>query len=159
MKSEDEQDVLLDTFQHFLNSLSCPLQILIRVREIDVERYIERIEEYKKQEKDEVYRKQNECYTDFIRQVVTGNKILTRKFYLIIPFESNESDFSLIKEQLFLLRDLIQKGIEKLGMKAHMLPTSEVLTLFYSFYNQDQLQFREVSSSLFSKQLKGSSSH
>src|SRR5437762_4112110 len=43
LKSDEEQDVLIDSFQNFLNSLSCPLQILIRVREIDVDHYLEDI--------------------------------------------------------------------------------------------------------------------
>src|ERR1035437_9952432 len=30
LKSEDEQDALIDTYQAFLNGLACPLQIIIR---------------------------------------------------------------------------------------------------------------------------------
>ncbi|MDO8658746.1 MAG: hypothetical protein Q7K55_08445, partial [Candidatus Levybacteria bacterium] len=38
LKSEEEQDVLIDGFQNFLNSLPSQLQILIRVREVDIDR-------------------------------------------------------------------------------------------------------------------------
>jgi len=47
VKSEDEQDVLIDSFQNFLNSLSIPLQILIRVREVDIDSYLEKIQQKK----------------------------------------------------------------------------------------------------------------
>ena len=43
LKSEAEQDVLIDGFQNFLNSLNCQLQILVRVREVDVDHYIKDI--------------------------------------------------------------------------------------------------------------------
>src|ERR1039458_2378487 len=35
LQSEEEQDALVDTFQAFLNSLTVPIQILIRVRELE----------------------------------------------------------------------------------------------------------------------------
>ena len=43
LKSEEEQDILIDSFQNFLNSLPCELQVLVRVREVDIDRYFEEI--------------------------------------------------------------------------------------------------------------------
>ena len=43
LKSEAEQDVLIDSFQNFLNSLNSQLQILVRVREVDIDHYLEDI--------------------------------------------------------------------------------------------------------------------
>ena len=58
LKSEDEQDVLIDSFQNFLNSLPCPVQILIRVREIDVDHYIEDVTKSRNKETESVYKNQ-----------------------------------------------------------------------------------------------------
>src|SRR5438067_11668553 len=80
LKSEEEQDVLIDSFQNFLNSLSCPLQILIRVREIDVDRYLEDIAKKLDSETDDIYKQQMENYSDFIQNLISGNKILSRRF-------------------------------------------------------------------------------
>lgn len=148
LKSDEEQDVLLDSFQNFLNSLPCPLQIVIRVREVDVALYLDQIAKSKLTEKAEVYRQQIDNYAEFIRQVVSGNKILTRKFYIVIPYTHTapEQDFSVIKEQLQLQRDLISRGIEKLGMKARSLTTLEVLNQFYTFYNPEQSKTQELTS-------------
>jgi hypothetical protein len=77
LKSEAEQDVLIESFQNFLNSLPCPLQMLIRVREIDIDRYIEQISQSKKSEKEKVYKDQIENYSAFIKDLVTGSKILS----------------------------------------------------------------------------------
>lgn len=136
LKSEEEQDVLIDSFQNFLNSLSCPLQILIRVREIDVDRYLEDIVKKQDQESEVVYKQQMKNYGEFIQKLISGNKILSRHFYIVIPYHSKEThDFTLIKEQLMLNQDIVIKGLEKLGMKARPIRSLEILDLFYSFYN------------------------
>ena len=38
LKSEEEQDVIIDSFQNFLNALPCQIQILVRVREVDIDK-------------------------------------------------------------------------------------------------------------------------
>lgn len=146
LKSEDEQDVLIDSYQAFLHSLPSDIQILIRVREIDIDRYIERIAQSKALEKDEVYQEQIAHYSTFVKSLVSGNKILSRRFYIVIPFHSEERfpDFSFVKEQLTLRRDIIAKGLEKLGMKAKALDSIEILDLFYSFYNPAQAKTQEL---------------
>lgn len=158
LKSDSEQDLLLDNFQNFLNSLSCPLQILIRVREIDVDGYLEQILKSKDAEKEIIYRKQIENYTSFIKEVVRGNKILTRKFYIVIPYNHTEGkkDFPAIKEHLNLQRDLVLRGLEKIGMKAKPLDTIEVLNQFYTFYNSAHSKTQELTKQSLSKLLGGS---
>jgi hypothetical protein len=146
LKSDEEQDVLIDSFQNFLNSLSTQLQILIRVREIDIDRYLEQISKSKDNEKEKVYKNQIDNYCEFIKNLVSGNKILSRRFYVVIPYQDREKnkDFSFIKEQMFLQRDIILRGIEKLGMKARALSSLELLDLFYSFYNPTQSKTQEL---------------
>ena len=38
LKSEEEQDAIIDTYESFLNSVGSNLQILIRTREIDMDK-------------------------------------------------------------------------------------------------------------------------
>lgn len=146
LKSEEEQDVLIDAFQNFLNALPCKLQILIRIREMDIDQYIDGIKAYEDRETEDVYIQQLNSYTTFIRELVAGNKILSRKFYIVIPFkpENGTKDFDLIKQQLFLTRDLVIKSLEKLGMKASALDSLQTLNLFYSFYNKGQIKTQEL---------------
>lgn len=140
LKSEEEQDVIIDSFQNFLNSLPCPLQLLIRVREVDIDQYVERISQSKDNEKEKVYKSQIDTYCSFIKNLVSGNKILSRRFYVVIPYHhiDKNKDFTLIKEQINLNKDIVFRGIEKLGMKARVLDSLELLDLFYSFYNPQQ---------------------
>jgi len=140
LKSEDEQDTLIDSFQNFLNSLSIPIQILIRVREVDIDQYLEKIRKEKKNEKEMIYKNQIDNYTAFVTKLVSGSKILSRKFYIVIPYRNvdREKDFGVIKEHIHLQRDIIVRALEKLGMKAKTLDSLEILDLFYGFYNPHQ---------------------
>lgn len=146
LKSDEEQDILIDNFQNFLNSLPCELQILVRVREVDIDRYLEEIGKSKDTEKEKVYRDQINNYTSFIKNLVSGHKILSRRFYIVIPYKNTDKSkkFSLIEEQVHLQRDIIVKGLEKLGMKARVLGSLEILDLFYSFYSPSQAKTQEL---------------
>lgn len=146
LKSEEEQDVLIDSFQNFLNSLPCKLQILIRVREIDIDHYLETVSKTRDQEKEKVYQDQIDNYGEFIKKLVAGNRILSRRFYIVIPYKNIEKwgDFNLLKEQIYLNRDIVMRGLEKLGMRAKQLDSLEILDLFYGFYNQNQIKTQEL---------------
>ena len=85
LMSEEEQDALIDTYQSFLNSLNSPFQIVVRIRELDMDKYLESFRAKLSDNDEEVYRTQAENYIQFISQLVTSNKILTRKFYVVLP--------------------------------------------------------------------------
>ncbi len=146
LKSEEEQDVLVDSFQNFLNSLPCQLQILIRIRDVDIDRYLEQISRTKHDEKEQVYKEQISNYCLFVKGIVSGNKILSRRFYVIIPYRhpAGANDFNLAREQINLNRDIVIRGLEKLGLKARQLASLEILDLFYSFYNPHQTKTQKL---------------
>lgn len=151
LKSEDEQDVLIDNFQNFLNSLPSSLQILIRVREVDIDHYLEEFTKRKESETGKVHKDQIENYCEFIKDLVSGNKILSRRFYVVIPYEPQDktNDLSLIKEQILLNLDIVTKGLEKMGMKTRVLNSLEILELFYSFYNAWQIKSQPLKEGTF----------
>lgn len=146
LKSEAEQDAIIETYQSFLNSLATPLQILIRVREMDMDKYLAEFAERVKDEPEEIYKNQIENYTSFVRSLISANKILTRHFYIVIPYNDKEKDFDLVKEQLALTIDIVGKGLARLGMQSRQLTSMEVLDLFYSFYNPTQAKRQPLSS-------------
>lgn len=150
LKSEEEQDQIIDTFQNFLNSLPCSVQILIRTRELDIESYLEDFMTHNNHETNEVYQTHLQEYGEFIKKLVFGNKILTRRFYIVVSTSTQVSkDFSLIKEQLRLNQDIVTKGLERLGMKTRQLGNLEILNLFYSFYNPSKLKTQPLTHKTF----------
>lgn len=151
LKSEDEQDVIIDSFQNFLNSLPCSLQILIRIREVDIDKYLEEFAKKQEKEEEQVYKDQVGNYCEFIKDLVSGNKILSRRFYVVIPYDvtDGKNDFTLVKEQLLLNLDIVIKGLEKLGMKTRVLDSLEILELFFTFYNSDQIKSQPLKGETF----------
>lgn len=138
LMSEDEQDALIDTYQNFLNSLNTSFQILVRIRELDMDKYLENFKSKVNEKDDEVYRNQAKNYMDFVSGLVTNNKILTRKFYIVLPFKADANEFNVAVEQLKLQADIVAKGLGRLGMQVRKLNSIEVLDLFYSFYSPGQ---------------------
>ena len=145
LKSEDEQDAIIETYESFLNSVGTSLQILIRTREIDMDKYLSDLKERLESEAEPVYMEQLENYEEFIKSLILSNKILTRRFYVIVPYSNvGKLDFELIKEQLGLTVDVVAKGMNRLGMQVRQLSSIEALDLFYSFYNPQQAKIQPL---------------
>lgn len=145
LRSEEEQDAIIDTYESFLNSVGSPLQVLIRTREIDMDKYLEDLNQRLEGETIPVYKSQIKNYDEFIRSLIQTNKILTRHFYLVIPYTaSSKTDFELIREQLNLKLDIVSKGMARLGMHTTQLSSLEVLDLFYSFYSPAQSKLQPL---------------
>jgi len=145
LRSEDEQDAIIETYESFLNSVGSSLQILVRTREIDMDKYLEDLQERLDGETVPIYRTQLQNYDEFIRSLITDNKILTRHFYIIVPYKiSGKTDFDLIAEQIKIKLDIIAKGMGRLGMHTDQLNSLEVLDLFYSFYSPTQAKLQPL---------------
>ena len=144
LKSEAEQDMLIDTYESFLNSLPCTIQIIVRIRELDMSRYVADLKHRLSDESDEIYKEQLEAYGDFVHDLVADNRILSRHFYIVVPYTSKSDDFTAVKEQLAMNTDIITKGCLRLGMHARRLSNLEILDLFQSFYNPEQAKRQPV---------------
>lgn len=145
LRSEEEQDAIIDIYESFLNSVGSSLQILVRTREIDMDKYLADLGERLDDEKEEIYRAQLQNYDEFIRSLITTNKILTRHFYIIVPYKpTGKADFDLIREQLNLKLDIVAKGMTRLGMHSDQLTSLEALDLFYSFYSPAQAKIQPL---------------
>ena len=145
LRSEEEQDAIIDTYESFLNSVGASLQILVRTREIDMDKYLADLSERLDDEKEVIYRTQLQNYDEFIRSLITTNKILTRHFYIIVPYKpTGKADFDLIREQLNLKLDIVAKGMTRLGMHSDQLTSLEALDLFYSFYSPAQAKIQPL---------------
>lgn len=137
LKSEAEQDALIETYQSFLNSLGCSIQILVRTREMDMATYVSDLRQRLQGETEAVYRDQLEEYCCFIQSLINNNRILSRKFYVILQYDGDQSvDFAIVQDQLSQLTEIATKGLARLGMQSQSLSSLAVLDLFYSFYNE-----------------------
>jgi len=146
LKSEEERDAIIDTYESFLNSVGTQLQILVRTREIDMDQYLDGLEAQRGKEAEAVYRDQLSQYGAFVRSLIATNKILSRNFYVIVPIDTDgKADFETIAEQLSLSVDIVVKGLARLGISSRKLADLELLDLFYSFYNPVQSKVQPLS--------------
>ena len=145
LRSEDEQDAIIETYESFLNSVGVSLQVLIRIREMDMDAYLEDLDNRLQNEKVAIYKKQLANYEEFIRELIKTNRILSRQFYVVVPYNSDgKADFDLTKEQLGLTVDIVQKGLARLGMHSRELSSLELMDLFYNFYNPTRAKLQPL---------------
>ena len=136
LMSEDEQDAIVDIYKAFLNSLSFPIQILQKVRALDLDDYLQSFEDKKKSETVEVYKNQIDGYTKYVKSLVKTNKILSRQFYIVIPYRAKAKEgIEVAREQLANRLAIVEKGLGNVGIKTRLLSSLELLDLFYSSYN------------------------
>ena len=136
LMSEDEQDAVVDIYRAFLNSLSFPVQIVQKVRALDLDDYLEGFESKRKNETAKIYKQQIGSYIKYVKSLVKTNKILSRQFYIVIPYHTKSKEtIEVAREQLANRLAIVEKGLGNVGIKTRLLNSLELLDLFYSSYN------------------------
>ncbi len=151
--SEAEQDATIYAYGAFLNSLTFPVQILIRSKKADITAYFNNLEEAEKVQPNPDIKRQIQKYRDFIQSIVQQRTVLDKKFYIIVNFsplelgfkgltkrnvEKTKSKRALIedaKATLMPKRDHIIKQLARLGLVVRQLTSQELIELFYDIYN------------------------
>lgn len=87
LKSEQEQDSIIYSFQHFLNALQFPIQILIRSLKVDIEGYLNRLKTITASQKNPLLKDQSERYIEFLTNLVNVAQIMKKEFYVIVPHD------------------------------------------------------------------------
>jgi hypothetical protein len=151
--SEEEQDALIYAYASLLNSLSFPLQIVILSKRMDISSYIELVTQIESKQINPTMRERLRRYKEFILSIVKANKVLEKKFYLVLFFSALEmgvkgnlgkrkklpfsKDYiaSRAKTSLFPKRDHLLRQLGRIGLKGRQLNTQELVELFYNLYN------------------------
>jgi len=88
--SEKEQEAMIYAYAALLNSLTFPIQILIRSALKDVSAYVKRLKQQETKIQDQLLKKQISSYRKFVEEVVKKNNVLAKSFYVIVPFSAVE---------------------------------------------------------------------
>lgn len=162
LKSEEEQDAIIYGYQDFLNSLSFPVQVLVTSRQIDLKPYLKELDEREEAQGSELMKIQLQEYREYIKELVKVSNVMTKNFYIIIPFAAQqakeegtfsklmkgmrvrgglgaftESEFDRYKDQLWQRVDQVSANLRNLGVRLVPLNTQEIIELFYMLYNPD----------------------
>ena len=152
--SEEEQDALIYSYAAFLNSLSFPLQIVIMSKKMDISSYLNEIISSEGKETDITIKSQLKKYHQFIISIVKENKVLEKKFYLVLPFSplelgakgafsssksklnySREYILGRAKASLIPKKDHVLRQLSRIGLKGQQLNTQELVEIFYAIFN------------------------
>ncbi|OGC70456.1 hypothetical protein A3J33_04300 [candidate division WWE3 bacterium RIFCSPLOWO2_02_FULL_53_10] len=168
--SEREQDSMIGAYASMLNSLSFPMQLLVRSRKLDLSNYLKWVDEQAaiSTQANPYLREKITSYKEFIASLVQKGEVLDKRFYIIIPhFEAVSIkrpgflDFLLgrkpqgprinkaevlerAKTDLEPKRDHLLKQMERLGIKARQLATPELIGMFYEIYNPEQARYQHI---------------
>lgn len=161
LKSEDEQEALVSQYVQFLNTLEYPFQVVIHSRPIDIGIYLTKLEELEKAQQNELLKAQMADYRKFIAELVTLGEIMTKSFYIVVPYsplsDKRKSFWSRLgdafspakllrlqegklrerREELMRRVDQTMSALQSLGLKAVVLDTQALIELYYGLYNPE----------------------
>lgn len=159
--SEMEQDAIIFAYAGLLNSLTFSIQIMIRSAIKDVTNYINLIKEQEQKQKKQLLLEQLKQYRLFVENLVKDNRVLDKKFYVVIPFTTLELGLSpslaasfrktqklpypknyileRAKMNLYPKRDHLVRQFGRLGLQCHQLGTQQIIELFYGVYNEESV--------------------
>lgn len=153
--SKREQDSRVYAYAGMLNSLSFPVQILIRNRRMDISSYIHELEGVIQNTKNQQLAAYVEYYSAFVKEMVTVNVVLNKSFYIVIPFSSLEMGVTAAtqvgqkkqtQKEIFITeaRKILQNKansllgqLQKFASSAKILEKEDLIKLFYEIYNED----------------------
>jgi hypothetical protein len=154
--SEKEQEALIYAYAGLLNSLSFPVQILIRSQHKDISAYLDALKDKEEKQKNPKLAASIASYRKFIAETVKEKEVLDKKFYIVIPFSNLElgaapsvlfgnksrglpykKEYIVEKALTVLLpkKDHIVRLLGRLGLKAKQLTNDQLIQLFFSVYN------------------------
>ncbi len=160
LKSEQEQNAIISSYQNFINSLTFPVQIIMQSRRLDLDRYIIKLNQRLAKEVNPLIQLQTQDYIEFINRLISIANIMDKRFYIVIPFSPtnvaqqglfnklfggksakpsfSDAQFKSYKEELAQRANVITSGLSAMGVRAVPLTTQQVVELFYSTYNPEE---------------------
>lgn len=163
LKSIDEQDAIIYRYQAFLNSLDFSIQIVVNSRQLNIDSYLDALRDEEKRQTNDLLRMQIMSYMEYINGLVKMANIVTKTFYIVVPFSLMESkensvvskissvtnasgmiadrkSFEKYRDQLFQRVDHVVENLSGAGLRMTMLNTQELIELYYGIYNPEAIE-------------------
>ena len=161
LKSEEEQTAIIYQFQNFLNSLDFSMEIVVQSKKLNITGYLNKLKNIEKTQENELLKTQTAEYQRFIRELISGGAIMSKNFFVVIPFtsieipgfkqskklfkkqkseEADEEQFQRCKNQLWQRLEFVALGLRRCGLKSVPLNTSELIELFWSLHHPEEAE-------------------
>ena len=144
--TEIEQVAIVSAFGQTLNSLSFPIQIVIRSQRLDITSYLRLLDMAISRQPNPLLSALMERYRLFVQSLIKQNEVLDKHFFIVIPisnielgvFPPKEGIVKKAKTMLAPKQEQISRQLSRVGLKTTQLTTKALVMLFYNIYNSPQ---------------------
>lgn len=167
LMSSREREAVEFSYQNFINSLTHPVQILIRSQKVDIGPYLERLVTIRKNQDNMLLGVLTDDYIEFIEILSEEANIMDKTFFVVIPYStvgdlSNIKDtgkgflgklfggggtpgvvkidkitYQKAKDEIKNRVDSVTSGLFQMGVHCVQLDSKELGELYYNYYNPD----------------------
>jgi len=140
----DSQQLIINQFQGFLNSLDFSIQFLITTRKTELSDYLNYLKTFKGKQNNDLLKIQFEDYLEFIKSLITESNIMRRNFYVIVSLKQENLGAIKIKRKeseleilnlLFQRVDIVLRSLEPMGVEPKILKGDDLLNFIYNCHN------------------------
>lgn len=168
LKSDEEQEAIIQAYMSFLNSLEYSLQIVIQSRRMNIEGYMQALQEQERKTTNELLRAQIADYRTFVSELVEIGQIMQKRFYVVVPYDPltnkkknfwtklseslspaaaahlNEKQLTDRIEQLSRRVEVISSQLNSMGLTSVRLDTQGLIEVYYNVYNPDVFEEQKL---------------
>lgn len=167
LMSSREREAVEFSYQNFINSLTHPVQILIRSQKVDIGPYLDRLIKIRKSQDNMLLGVLMDDYIEFIDILSEEANIMDKSFYVVIPYspagdikdlkKSSKGLFTSMfggssaptvtkidkityqkaKDEIKNRVDSVTSGLFSMGVHCAQLNTKQLGELYYNYYNPD----------------------
>lgn len=171
LKSEEEQNAIVYSYQGFLNTLEFPIQIVVRSKKLDIDDYLEKLRKIGEKQTNPLLQTQTYEYIEYIAKLVEYADIMEKDFLVVVPVDpfraqkptmiqkffqninSKDSyenikrrheEFEQLRKTLTQRVSSVRIGLENCGLKVEELNTKQLIELFYTTYNPSAARYQKT---------------
>ena len=171
--SEIEQDAIIAAFSMLLNSITFPMQVVIRSRKLDISKYVDKVRKVESKINDPLLKHQAESYRKFVQDVIKVNEVLDKRFYVVVSTSNvvvtqkgggafdwlvKLSGFQNKRVGAVNMEKILQDGrtqlsprvdhvireFGRIGIKCKQLTTQELVELYFDIYNPSNIHGQRI---------------
>ncbi len=169
LKSDEEQEAIVQGYISFINSLNFPIQIVIQSRKLNISNYLKQLKIKEKEQTNELLKIQIGEYIDYIKELVELGDIMTKHFYVVIQYNPQEggkkqgavskllNSFKVVKmvglkkdkflkysQELSRRINVVQGGLLSMTLNSQRLDTQSLIELYYNTYNPEESKIEKL---------------
>lgn len=166
LMSSSEREAVEYSYQNFINSLTHPVQILIRSQKVDIGPYLERLTAIRRNQDNMLLGVLMDDYIEFIEILSEEANIMDKSFYVVIPYsivgdlnalkdaskglfarmfgggtsgitKIDKITYQKAKDEIKNRVDSVTSGLFQMGVHCTQLTSKELGELYYNYYNPD----------------------